>query len=312
MYTVTRTIVALFPARLIGILALVYSLSVSAGQTTLSELKTEMISGGNEVPIALTRWGNEQGPSILFVHGFLSSSVNWQKQIASDLGDDFNMAAIDLRGHGSAAKPWNPEDYDNTHLWAEDINAAIKAAGMHKPVIVAWSYGGLFTMDYVRHFGTENISGIVIADGTGGLVAPPPPAEETPERTARIERSRSANLHTLLNWTNGFMSYLTADGELPADEMDMIKASAMAVPHYVRRYLREKSTDNSDLVEKLNTPILFITGSSSKNTVQHTTRLVEELADADLHIYDGRLIMTMWYEAERFNADVRDFVSGIE
>jgi non-heme chloroperoxidase len=59
------------------------------------------------------------------------------------------MVAIDLRGHCASEKPTNAESYNNSKVWADDINAVIKAKNLKKPIIVGWSYGGFIISDYV-------------------------------------------------------------------------------------------------------------------------------------------------------------------
>jgi pimeloyl-ACP methyl ester carboxylesterase len=40
-------------------------------------------------------------------------------------------------------KPPNLESYNNSKVWASDIDAVIKAKSLKRPLIVGWSYGGL-------------------------------------------------------------------------------------------------------------------------------------------------------------------------
>lgn len=291
--------------------ALAWALWTAAAPADAAEVrppKTVMIPGGGGLPIALTQWGNADGREILFVHGFLASTLNWHKQIASDLGQTHDLAAIDLRGHGASAKPATAADYTGTQPWADDIAAAITAAGFSKPLIVAWSYGGFFVMDYIRAYGTANVGGVVIAGGTGGLIAPPPPPAPTPERQKQIERNTSPNLETIIDWTNGYMGFLTADGPLPAAETEMIKISALLVPHYVRPFLREHRTDNSDLAPRLNVPVLFIAGTKDASAKLDDVRAAAKgLKTATVVQYDNMGAMTFWYAPERFNADIAAF-----
>lgn len=302
-------------AGLVGALAfvLVCSLPALADDAVDAPYVTTMVEGAGGVPIAVTAGGKRDGPGIVFVHGFLASTLHWRKQMSPDLGAAHRLVFIDMRGHGASGKPWKAEDYLDASLFADDIAAAIAAAGLEKPVLVGWSYGGLFIMDYVRKYGTEAVSGIVLAGSTAGLLPPPPPAPDTAERRAQIERSRSANLMTLQEWTGGFVDFLTRDGALPSEEVETLRLSAMLVPHYVRRALRERPTDNTDMVEKLNVPVLLISGAKDVSAKPGDMKTIAGLLpQATLRVYDAVGPMSFWYESERFNNDVASFSENLQ
>ena len=98
-----------------------------------------MISGAGGLPIAAMEWGKPDGPAILFLHGFSFAKEFWRRQNTVDLASRFHLVAIDLRGHGASGKPWTPEQYQDTHLWADDVAATLQAFNLSKPVIVGWS-----------------------------------------------------------------------------------------------------------------------------------------------------------------------------
>ncbi|MEM8917393.1 MAG: alpha/beta hydrolase [Pseudomonadota bacterium] len=301
-------------AAILAAFALTLSISEAAAEEVAATRtsQTIMTKGGDDVPIAVTISGNPQGRPILFVHGFLASTINWKKQLHSDLGDRYKLVSVDIRGHGSSGKPANREAYTDTGLVAQDIAAALRAAEVEKPLIVGWSYGGLFVMDYVRHFGTDNVAGIVFIETIGGMLPPPPPPPETPERTARIELSRSANIFTIKKWTDEFVDYWSAYEELPADEREMVELSAMLVPHYVRRQLRDHPVDNSDLVNGIDRKVLFLNGGESLSPKKGEIDQVQSLiAGSNSKTYPGYKSMVQWYNAAQINADIDHFYQTI-
>ncbi|MDX2142544.1 MAG: alpha/beta hydrolase [Rhodospirillaceae bacterium] len=292
------------------IMILASAWSATAGES--QQPKTDMVPSANDVPVAVTTWGNSKGPGVLFVHGFLASTLNWQKQIHANLGETYNMASVDMRGHGASAKPIGAANYTGTKVWADDIAAAIKAAGMSKPLLVAWSYGGFFIMDYVRHYGTANVGGIVLAGTTAGLIPPPPPPEMTPARQEQINRNTSPNLETIINWTNGYMGFLMSDGALPANEAEIVKISALLVPHYVRPFLREHPTNNSDLAAKVNVPVMFISGTKDGSAkIDDVRAAAAAVKGSQVKEYEGIGTMTFWYAPDRFNGDIAKFASSL-
>ncbi|WP_446831676.1 alpha/beta fold hydrolase [Candidatus Foliamicus sp.] len=274
-------------------------------------LRTEMIKGGGGLPIALTSNGGVDAPSIVFVHGFLASTLNWHKQMESDLAQQFRLLALDMRGHGASAKPWQEEHYLDMQLWADDVKAALDSGSSVSPVLVAWSYGGYFVMDYIRHYGTDAIGGIVFVSTNAGFV-PRPKLPMTPEREAQIARSVSANPRTLLKWTQGYLGIVASEAELPAAEMQMLEVSAMMTPHYVRPFYRKHRTDNSDLLESTDVPVLFIVGGRDPlANLEQIESIAAELPDARVSVYAESGNMPFWFAPEKFNADIMAFANSL-
>ncbi len=284
----------------------------TASEKPVSATKTIMTKGGGDVPIAVTITGNLEGRPILFVHGFMASTLNWEKQLQSDLADTYKLISVDIRGHGSSGKPTDAEAYTSTSLVADDIAAAIAATDAEQPLLVGWSYGGLFVFDYVRHYGTDNVSGIVFIDSVAGLLPPLPPTPDTPEKLERIERSRSANLSTIKEWTDGFIGYWSSYAELPAAERETIKISAMLVPHYVRRHLRDHPVENADLAGKIDRKTLFLVGDQSISPKKADVEKVAGLiSGSETKVYPGYKSMLQWYNADEVNADIHRFYQSV-
>ena len=196
--------------------------------------------------------------------------------------------------------------YQSTELFAQDIDAVIRATGAEKPTLVAWAYGGLFAMDYVRHYGDEDISGIVLVEANGGLETPPKPAD-TPEYRDRIERSRSVNLAVIREWTTGFAGYLMRGEELPHDEAEMQRTSAMMVPHYVRRAFRGRPDDNADLIDQIDVPVLFLVTINEGPGREMIDRIAGSLKDGRIAVVETGGSLSFWYRPEEFAAVIADF-----
>jgi pimeloyl-ACP methyl ester carboxylesterase len=67
----------------------------------------------------------------------------------SSLAGDYRLIAVDMRGHGLSEKPTN--GYNDSKLWADDVNAVIQGLNLDHPVLSGWSYGPLVFLDYIRH-----------------------------------------------------------------------------------------------------------------------------------------------------------------
>lgn len=280
------------------------------GMVDATHAETRMIDGHGGVQLALTTIGQENGPDLLLIHSFQASTLNWEKQLTGALAEKFTIAAPDLRGHGSSAKPWNREAFVDTRAWADDIAAVIREAKLEKPIVVAASYGGLFVMNYVRHHGSEKLGGIVFAGSSAGLLPPPPPPQDTPERRERIARSTSPDLPTIITWTKGFIGAVGAAPPISEADTQKLELSALLTPHYVRAFLRDHRTDNSDMAAKLSgLPVLFIVGDKDVATpVDSVKKAAALVPGAEVKVYEGVGSLVFWAPADRFNADVTAFV----
>ena len=76
----------------------------------------------------------------------------------SELAEDYRLVAMDFRGHGLSDKP--RDAYDNSKLWADDVNAVIESLTLRNPVLCGWSYGPLVILDYIRHYSEDQLGGI--------------------------------------------------------------------------------------------------------------------------------------------------------
>ena len=84
-------------------------------------MRSQTIVGGGGTPLHVIDTGNPRGRSIIFIHGFSQCSLAWNRQLSSDLGNDYRLIAMDLRGHGLSGRP---QEYSQSQLWADDVHGA--------------------------------------------------------------------------------------------------------------------------------------------------------------------------------------------
>jgi pimeloyl-ACP methyl ester carboxylesterase len=87
--------------------------------------------------------------------------------MTSDLARTFRIVALDMRGHGLSDKP--VEGYTESQLWADDVHAVIHALELDHPILCGWSYGPLVILDYIRHYGEDEIRGVNFVGGVTKL-----------------------------------------------------------------------------------------------------------------------------------------------
>src|SRR5215475_8860111 len=142
-------------------------------------MKNHKITGGGGIQLHIVEAGKPDGRPIIFIHGVSQCWLTWSRQMSSDLADNYRLVAIDLRGHGLSDKP--REGYAESRLWADDVNEAIQALRLDHPILCGWSYGSLVILDYIRHYGEDEIRGTIFVGGVTKLGSAEAASVLTPE-----------------------------------------------------------------------------------------------------------------------------------
>jgi pimeloyl-ACP methyl ester carboxylesterase len=133
---------------------------------------TAFATAKDGVRIAWERVGT--GRPVLLVHGFGSSRVqNWKAPGWYDtlVGAGYSVVAMDCRGHGESDKPHMTPGYRHDEM-AEDVIAVMDAAGLHDPIVIGYSMGGLIGI-HVLLSHPERVTKLVIG-GVGESYFEPP------------------------------------------------------------------------------------------------------------------------------------------
>lgn len=221
-----------------------------------------MVLGGGDVKIAVQQWGKANGFPILFIHAFSQSHLAWWQQIAGRLSLQFNLTTFDNRGHGNSAKPEGIEPYTNGDLYADDIKAVISTCKLKRPIIVAWSIGGVILGDYLAKYGDQNVSGIVYLGAAHQLgIEPGYVGSAFAEKAVGM---LSNDLATNVAATIAVGEQVTAKSTDPST-FTFIIATNMVVPTHVRAGMLRRKVDHiTNTLPKVLVPSRFIHGSKDQ------------------------------------------------
>ena len=284
------------------------SLSGAAVAATLP-FDISTVEGGGGVPLNVVETGNPRGPAILFIHGMSQSYLAWLPQLRSSLATRYRLIAFDLRGHGGSGKPWRPEDYNDSRLWADDIEAVINAKKLERPVVVAWSYGGHALLSYIRHYGTARISAIDLTGTLAGLLqVVRTPGPETDKLMAGSRMRESRDLEQNIAGYRAMAAGLSAR-PLPPELKQLAFLTGLMQPGYVRRAMTKLPVQNADLASQLNLPVLLSMGSLDREwPIAACRQVVAMLSHAELSIYEGFGHFPSAEASERFNRELAQLV----
>ena len=90
-----------------------------------------------------------KGEPVVLIHGLhASAQLNWQLPgISAALAQEFQVIALDCRGHGQSGKPAADDQYGE--VMAEDIVRLLDHLGIRQAHVVGYSMGGMIALKLV-------------------------------------------------------------------------------------------------------------------------------------------------------------------
>lgn len=249
---------------------------------------------------------NHRGRDVLMIHGISQAHQCWFKQFSGPLAQRYHLLTYDLRGHGDSDKPVSERYYKEGAAWAGEVQAVIQAAGLVRPVIVAWSYAGRVALDYLQAAGSQTISGLVMVAGTSCVNASVfGPGAAILKRMGTVT-TPSDNIEV----TSEFLRACVAR-PLPPEEHDLMLSYNLGVPPAIR-WAMGRPADYDAVLRSLQVPVLAIHGSEDCFNLpamsEYTTRTCP---NARALFYDGVGHAPFWETPERFNSDLAAYLDSL-
>jgi non-heme chloroperoxidase len=269
--------------------------------------KTYTVRTPDGVSIAVKEWGNPNGPEIVFIHGISQSHLSWSRQISSDLARNFRLITYDLRGHGSSDKPLTPKSYQDSKLWAGELEAVLNVTQAKRPVLVGWSYGGLIISDYLKTYGEKRLAGAVYLDAMIKLEAGPPTVA-----TRALARMTSADLATNIAGTTEFLHACFAKQPSKKDFETML-AFNMLTPPEIRKAMVNRVIDYDEAAKRFALPVLVIHGAKDiPMPIAAAKHTAATIPGARLVIFESAGHSPFFEDAPRFNKVLTDFLGEVD
>jgi len=136
---------------------------VHSGAAHAADKPTIATFDSNGVKIAYFVQG--EGEPVVLIHGWLSSAgINWALPgISSLLAKDYQVIALDVRGHGLSGKPKKEEAYGKELV--EDVVRLLDHLKIKKAHIVGYSMGGIIAGNFIVNHPDRVLSGTLSGMG---------------------------------------------------------------------------------------------------------------------------------------------------
>ncbi len=202
------------------------------------------------------------GKPIILLHGFLESLDMWDN-FTKSLSNKFTVIRIDLPGFGIS------ETISNIHtmeLMADTVNSIMDQEQIESAVIVGHSMGGYASLAFADKY-PERLKGLCLFHSHA--------AADTEEAKTNRERTIEIVEQNHIGFISNFIPDLFAPENVQKfeQEVDLLKTSGIKTSKKgVIAALKGMKirTDKLGLLEKINVPVLFISGKKDKRIPANT------------------------------------------
>lgn len=256
-------------------------------------------------------WG--AGQPILFCHGWPLSSDAWDQQMLFFGQNGFRVIAHDRRSHGRSEQTW---DGNHMNRYADDLAELIAALDLRDLILVGHSTGGGEVCRYLGRHGTSRVAKVVLVGAIPPLMlktdanphgTPLSVFDGIREGTAK---NRSQFFHDLTVPFYGFNREGVATNEGLRENFRRIGLQGGIKGQYdcVHEF---SEVDYTDDLRRMDRPTLIIHGDDDQIVpIKASAHLAAKLLpDATLTVYAGGSHGLAEVEADRFNADVLNFIT---
>lgn len=256
--------------------------------------------------------GDPTKPTIFWIHGYCQSRLCWDYQFEDEqLAAQFHMVRVDLRGHGLSDKLTDPQVFRESKNWADDVQAVIDALNLRKPVLAGWSYGGYIMCDYIRHYGQDNLGGLIFVSAVSEMGRDEANAMLGPDFLALVPGFFSNDYAEGSIALQKFMEMATYEELEAHDFYFYLGFNAVTLPAS-RMGMFTREIDNRELMQAITVPTLIVQGNQDRIVLptfaDHIARYISHAERAN---YDRCAHAPFAEHAEQFNSDVAAFMGNM-
>ena len=249
--------------------------------------------------VAFERSGD--GPPLLLLHGFLSDSTAWRRQLAS-LSADFTVVAWDAPGCGASS---DPPASSRMPEYADWLAAFIETLGLEQPHVLGLSFGAAMALElYRRHPALPRT--LVLASAYAGW-AGSLPAPVVAERLAQSLRESKLPPE---QWVRGWIPGWLTERAPPEMVEEMVTMMSRFHPAGFRTMVHALAeADLRDVLPRIEIPTLLVHGAEDRRSpISVAEDLHAAIRGSTLVVIPAAGHLANVEAAEPFNRAVRDFL----
>lgn len=256
-----------------------------------------------EIELAYTDEG--RGPVIVFLHGFPFDRSMWRGEVEK-LSSSFRVIAPDLRGHGETTATREPSTMEEL---AEDISALLDELNIPRAVVCGLSMGGYVALALYRAH-PERVRALVLADTRAQ-------ADTEDARRTREENAQRALAEGMQPIVSAMLPKLlsTRTRENAPEVVARVREMMLGVkPEGAAAALRGMALrrDQSDLLSKIDVPVLIIVGSEDAVTPpSEAETLHERIEGSRLVRIEGAGHVSNIERPAEFDRALEEFLEGL-
>lgn len=248
-----------------------------------------------------------EGRALVFVHGVMCSSRFFSRQVER-FASSCRVIVPDLRGHGESDKP---SDGHTVAGYTDDLHALLTELSVERPVLVGWSMGSMIGYEYLRRYGGDSLSGLVIVDQPPSDFAWPDYEFGffTPEVLDQTLEGLQTNPEALVDMLVGLMLH-----EAAAEDVEWMAAELRKVPEAIAATILVSQTlkDYRPVLREITVPCLVAFGADAKLTSPDAGRYIaQQIPNARFEAFERSSHAPFWEEPERFNEVLETFLATL-
>ena len=254
------------------------------------------------------------GPPILFVHGLSGCWQNWILNL-EDLAADHRVVAVDLPGFGHSEMP---REKISISGYGQFVDRFMERIGMEAATYVGNSMGGFVGLETALEF-PHRVERLVLVSAAGLSIQnqrnePLLKAMYLGENvaqwaTARVV-ARSKELAARPRSRKALLWYVTPHAERWSPELVIEQASGAGKPGFLPALDALTDYPIEDRLDDVRCPTLIVWGKKDFLVpVKDAYKFDKLISDSRLVVYEDTGHVAMLEEPERFNADLRKFMS---
>jgi pimeloyl-ACP methyl ester carboxylesterase len=243
------------------------------------------------------------GPALLLVHGALSDSRVWERQLAA-FSDEFTVIAWDAPGCGQSADP--PESFRLAE-YADVLGGLIAALGLERAHVLGHSFGGALALELARRQ-PEVVATLILVGGYAGWAGSLPPAEVERRLAFAVDAAdRHADRFDPESMRGLFSDKLPPES---AATLRTIMSESRPVATRTMAYALAEA-DLRDSLASIRVPTLLVHGDADeRSTLKVAAHLHRGIPESILVVLPGLGHECYLEDSDRFNAEVRVFLDA--